>query len=60
MLYPPAHMIDGVLHYLNYPEQREKKYRIYSKLLPGITKAIRSYKWESGHWRLVESEPITT
>lgn len=59
MLYPPAHMIDGVLHYLDYPEQRKKKYRIYSKLLPGITKAIRSYRWESGDWRLTKRELIT-
>jgi hypothetical protein len=59
MLYPPAHMLDGVLHYLDHPEQCKRKYRIYSKLLPGITKAIRAYRYEGGDWRLVRRETIT-
>ncbi len=60
VLYPPAHIIYGILHYLNHPEERKKKYWIYSRILPGITKAIRAYRFESGRWKLVKSKPITT
>lgn len=59
VLYPPAHLIDGVLHYLNSPEERKKKYTIYSRIFPRITKMIRGYRFESGEWRLIMYEPIT-
>lgn len=60
VLYPPAHIIDGLIHYLNHPEERTKKYAIYSRLFPGVTKTIREYRFESGKWKLVMREPITT
>ena len=59
VLYPPAQIFDGILHYLSHHEERTKKYTLYSKTFPGITKAIRKYRWESGTWRLVTHEPIT-
>ena len=58
VLYPPAHIMDGVLHYLNHPEERTKKYAIYSRFLPGVPKTIRAYRFESGRWKLVMREPI--
>jgi len=58
VLYPPAHLLDGIVHYLDHPEQRKHKYRFYAKVLPGITKAIRTYRWHRDHWRLVHYEPI--
>jgi hypothetical protein len=59
VVYPPTHMLDGIVHYLDHPEQRKKKYRFYAAVLPGITKAIRTYRWERDHWRLVQHAPIT-
>jgi hypothetical protein len=59
VLYPPAHLFDGILHYLDHPEQRKKKYRFYFRLLPGVVKAIRVYKWEREDWGLVKHQPIT-
>ena len=58
VLYPPAHM-EGILHYLNRPDERKRKYAFYSSMFSGITKAIREYRFEHGQWRLTKREPIT-
>jgi hypothetical protein len=60
VLYPPAHLLDGITHYLDHPEQRKRKYRLYAKFLPGITKAIRAYRWDGDQWRLVKYERIVS
>jgi hypothetical protein len=33
---------------------------VYATLLPGITKAIRGYRWAGDQWRLVQYAPIAT
>jgi hypothetical protein len=60
VVYPPTHLLDGIVHYLDHPHQRRTKYRVYATLLPGITKAIRAYRWTGDQWRLVQYAPIAT
>ncbi len=60
VVYPPTHLLDGIVHYLDHPDQRRTKYRVYATLLPGITKAIRAYRWTGDQWRLVQYAPIVT
>ncbi len=60
VVYPPTHLLDGIVHYLDHPDQRRTKYWVYATLLPGITKAIRAYRWTGDQWRLVQYEPIAT
>ncbi|MDQ5850625.1 MAG: hypothetical protein M3380_00880 [Chloroflexota bacterium] len=60
VFYPPAHIADGILHYLTHSNQRMNKYGFYSRVVPGISRTIRAYRFERGQWRLVQVEPITT
>jgi hypothetical protein len=60
VVYPPTHLLDGIVHYLDHPDQRRTKYHVYARVLPGITKAIRAYRWTGDQWRLMKYEPIAT